>query len=147
MSNTSGPVEGLFAISFFFIIGHGKLCLDMPGESQLRRTVPKAGRLSKRMLPDLVRGIVSASLKRNCTSNMCLHFEFQVDLSNFSLELFENDFHHKQPLVLTGLVPKWPATREWTWEQLTDPKGQPHRMIRAQQCCFSMGKFDCSLIT
>lgn len=94
-----------------------------------------------------VRGIVSASLKRNCTSNMCLHFEFQVDLSNFSLELFENDFHHKQPLVLTGLVPKWPATREWTWEQLTDPKGQPHRMIRAQQCCFSMGKFDCSLIT
>jgi hypothetical protein len=24
---------------------------------------------------------------------MCLHFEFQVDLSNFSLELFENDFH------------------------------------------------------
>lgn len=48
----------------------------------------------------------------------------KVDLSNFSLELFENDFHHKQPLVLTGLVPKWPATREWTWEQLTDPKGK-----------------------
>lgn len=48
----------------------------------------------------------------------------KVDLSNFSLELFENEYHHKQPLVLTGLVPKWPATREWTWEQLTDPKGK-----------------------
>lgn len=47
-----------------------------------------------------------------------------MDFNNFSLELFERDFQHQQPLVLTGLVPKWPATTEWTWEQLTDPKGQ-----------------------
>jgi len=48
----------------------------------------------------------------------------KVDFNNFSLELFERDFQHQQPLVLTGLVPKWPATTEWTWEQLTDPKGK-----------------------
>ncbi|CAK9061709.1 unnamed protein product [Durusdinium trenchii] len=47
-----------------------------------------------------------------------------VDLSNFSLELFERDFHHQRPMVLRGLVPRWPATKEWTWEQLTDPKGK-----------------------
>lgn len=48
----------------------------------------------------------------------------KVDLSNFSLELFERDFHHQRPMVLRGLVPRWPATKEWTWEQLTDPKGK-----------------------
>ena len=46
-----------------------------------------------------------------------------MDFSNFSREIFERDFHHQQPMVLTGLVPTWPASTEWTWEQLTDPQG------------------------
>ena len=34
-----------------------------------------------------------------------------------------DEFRHKEPVVLRGLVRRWPATREWTWEQLADPAG------------------------
>ncbi|CAE7298509.1 unnamed protein product [Symbiodinium natans] len=35
-----------------------------------------------------------------------------------------DEFRHKEPVVLRGLVRRWPATREWTWEQLADPAGK-----------------------
>ena len=65
-------------------------------------------------------------------------FWVEVDFNNFSLELFERDFQHQQPLVLTGLVLKWPATTEWTWEQLTDPKGQWWSCAMLPCCVFMM---------
>ena len=45
----------------------------------------------------------------------------QVDAGEFPLRL--DEFRHKEAVVVTGLVKHWPATREWTWEQLADPAG------------------------
>lgn len=42
---------------------------------------------------------------------------------DFSLELFESQFRHQQPVVVMGLMKDWPATSEWTWQKLTDVKG------------------------
>ncbi|CAJ1336787.1 unnamed protein product, partial [Effrenium voratum] len=48
----------------------------------------------------------------------------KVDIMDFSLELFESQFRHQQPVVVMGLMKDWPATSEWTWQKLTDVKGK-----------------------
>ncbi|CAE7536465.1 unnamed protein product [Symbiodinium sp. CCMP2456] len=46
----------------------------------------------------------------------------KVEVDEFPGRL--DEFRHKEPVVLRGLVRRWPATKEWTWEQLADPEGK-----------------------
>ena len=55
----------------------------------------------------------------------------KVDVEEFSGRL--DEFRHKEPVVVRGLVRRWPATKEWTWEQLADPEG--HEQNRLWQVC------------
>lgn len=48
----------------------------------------------------------------------------RVSVDDFNAEVFRANFSHRSPVVLTGVVSRWPATSRWSWRALTDEAGR-----------------------